>query len=925
MLVSTWLLFWQVSILQLQAVTAFTDYLLKTCVQSGFCHRNREYARNVQISGNSYYSIDKNSVEYNITGNVFRAAIIKTIPRLDGDDISVNLPFTLSFLPNSSSVRFTIDEVREHSASIPTTLSQMRYNGVSEWAFSQDASTFKGEATVKTNSWFNSDQISIENKDKSLKIVLSVKSFNLKIYYKGKLSMVINERSFLNVEHLRSKEDNFRNLLPEETSFNMFKDNFEYSRSDSIPFGPESVALDFTFKNFQYLYGIPEHAESLKLRDTTNGEPYRLFNVDVFEYNVGSTMPMYGAIPFMIAGSPESSSGLFWVNAADTWVDINYGGADAKTHWMSESGVIDVVLFFGRTPAEITEKYTALTGRPTLPPISSIGYHQCRWNYNDESDILNVDAEMDRAHVPYDYIWLDLEYADDKKFFTWKPNSFPKPDRLLRKLRRLGRQLVVLIDPHLKTGYEISREIINKDVEVKDCRGTTFFGHCWPGQSIWIDTFGQTGQRLWYEFLRRFVKGLTNLHIWNDMNEPSIFSGPETTAPKDLIHHGGYEERSVHNIYGLTVHESTYNSMKKIRSHEDLRPFILTRSFFAGSQRTAATWTGDNVANWDYLKISIPMCLTNNIVGMPFIGADIAGFAGDPEEELIVRWYQAGLWYPFFRAHAHIDTKRREPYLLREPVKSAVRDAIQLRYSLLPTLYSAFHKSSIDGSPIMKPMFYEKQRYEEVYSIDDQFYMGDSGLLIKPIVQSGKSEIEMMVTPGIYYDYYNFESFTIKGRKVQRKTIMADLNKIPILLEGGHVIIKKDKYRRSSKLLRNDPYTLTFAPDEHGAAYGEVYIDDGETFAFERGEYLKTALSLNDCKIMKGIPIHIPSSDGHTGNTNIEKITIALGKNGCNIKNTVTIKQGTNSHVGVVTKMNSREAVIFTPLINLSQDWEIIF
>ena len=226
-----------------------------------------------------------------------------------------------------------------------------------------------------------------------------------------------------------------------------------------------------------------------------------------------------------------------------------------------------------------------------------------------------------------------------------------------------------------------------------------------------------------------------------------------TTAPKDLIHDNYIEERSVDNIYGLSVHEATYDAIKSIYSPSDKRPFLLTRAFFAGSQRTAATWTGDNVANWDYLKISIPMVLSNNIAGMPFIGADIAGFAEDPTPELIARWYQAGLWYPFFRAHAHIDTKRREPYLFNEPLKSIVRDIIQLRYFLLPTLYTMFHKSSVTGFPIMNPMFIEHPEFAELYHIDNQFYWSNSGLLVKPVTEPGQSETEMVFPPGIFYQF----------------------------------------------------------------------------------------------------------------------------------------------------------------------------
>ncbi|QLG71283.1 hypothetical protein HG535_0B03220 [Zygotorulaspora mrakii] len=910
---------------QLCFVNAFTDYLLKKCHQSGFCHRNREYSGNIAKSFNHYYSLNEDSLKYSEAENVLHGIVEKLIPSKNADDITINLPFTLRFMQEGTSVRFTIDEERAPTENLPDYISLRRYNETSKWAFDEHAPLSADFASVKKgHSWFRSDKVTFLNKAGTLKIEILRKSFLLNIYYNGRLSLVINDRSFLNIEHLRSKEENFKNLLPEESSFNMFKDSFEYSKDDTLPFGPESIAVDFTFKNYENLYGIPEHADSLRLRDTSEDEPYRLFNVDVFEYTVKSTSPMYGSIPFMLATNPRSSVGLFWVNAADTWIDIKYDRHDSKTHWISESGIVDVVLFFGDTPADILEAYTELTGRSVLPSLASIGYHQCRWNYNDELDVLTVDSEMDRAHIPYDYIWLDLEYTDEKKFFTWNPSAFPDPERLLGRLKRLGRQLVILIDPHIKTGYEISKAIIERGAAVRDPLQGTFFGECWPGTSVWIDTFSRNAQILWSSFLKTLVSA-TNLHIWNDMNEPSIFSGPETTAPKDLLHEGGFEERSVHNVYGLTVHETTYHSMKEIFSGEDLRPFILTRAFFAGSQRTAATWTGDNVANWNYLGISIPMCLSNNIVGMPFIGADIAGFSGDPEPELLIRWYQAGLWYPFFRGHAHIDTKRREPYLLEEPVKSLVRDAIQLRYSLLPTLYTAFQKTSTSGVPIMKPMFFEKPNFCQLYGVDDQFYIGDTGILVKPVVEKGITQVEFLLAPGIYYDLFTLEPFITSYEEPEKYSVAADLGKIPALLEGGHIIVKRDNYRRSAKLLRNDPFTLVIAPNRNADAVGEIYVDDGETFAYQRGIYLKSVFQLKNGKIITCVPEHVPPNQEFVGTTTINRINVALDGNDVSIKDTVNITQGAECRIATVTKKRPNTAIIENVQLRFNESWTINF
>ncbi|CCD25508.1 glucan 1,3-alpha-glucosidase ROT2 NDAI_0F01900 [Naumovozyma dairenensis CBS 421] len=943
MLQFRWVLALTSLLCQLQISFGFTDYLLKTCSQSGFCQRNRDYSKAIQYTRKSYYQIDENSIQFNETDYSLKATITKTIPRADIEDIVIELPFSLSFLNTSNSIRFTIDENRSNLKE-SNSLNAHRFNGTANWAFRPNVSLLNSEVYVSKEheknfgGWIfdffsagsknGNDLLVLEDQDAARRVEISLGRFELRIYRKGKLTMTVNERSLLNIEHYRRIEDNFQNLLPEEPPYNMFKDDFEYSKDDTIPFGPESVALDFTFHNFQNVYGIPEHANSLRLKDTTESEPYRLFNVDVFEYNLNSTMPMYGAIPLMIAANPnKQSAGLFWLNSADTWIDIDYSNKkDTKSHWISESGIIDVVIFLGESPADIINNYTELTGRPDLPLLSSIGYHQCRWNYNDELDVLTVEAEMDKAGIPFDFLWLDLEYTDNKQYFTWKPDSFPNPKRLLNVLDKLGRQLAVLIDPHLKDNYFVSKIVAQENAAVKDCNGNIFKGQCWPGLSLWIETFSELGRKSWSRFFKNFVpEGVTNLHIWNDMNEPSIFSGPETTAPKDLIH-DGFEERSVHNLYGLTVHETSYNAMKEVYSAEKKRPFILTRAFFSGSQRTAATWTGDNVANWDYLGVSIPMILTNNIMGMPFIGADVAGFAGNPEPELLVRWYQAGLWYPFFRAHAHIDSIRREPYLFEEPVRSIIRDAVKLRYILLPTFYTAFRESNLNGSPIMRPMFYEKPQYGELYSVDTQFFLGDSGILVKPIVHANEIETQVIFTPGVYYDLDSLSVLRINGNDVSSVTIPSPLEKIPSFIEGGHIITKKERYRRSSKLMRYDPYILVIAPDIQGNANGKLYLDDGETFHYQNGNFIETEFNFKNGNVLEN-NILGGTTDRLTENTRIEKIIIAIGElDSHSFNDKATIKIGSQEYsVPIDISEEKTQLYIKNPLVTIGENWDIHF
>ena len=824
----------------LYGAIAVKKELFKTCDQSGFCHRNRHYAQEIAKTKKSYYTVARDSVQLGdskISGDIHKVL---------NDSHVVKLPFEVDILENDN-IRVRIDEDRSQVNWGSKLLQKERYSGAHKWAFATEPNLSKDYQVEESG-----DVISVSYGGGKYTLEIHLGTFQVVVKYKGAVQVVLNEKNLLNVEHYRVEEDNDANRLPEESDFDAFHDSFKDSNADSLPFGPESVALDVTFNGFKYVYGIPEHADSLVLKDTKSSEPYRLYNVDIFEYETDSKLAMYGAIPYLVAHKPGLSTGVFWINGADTYVDIDReeessdgvitSKESTSAHWMSENGIIDVVILIAETPEQITENYASLTGTTPLPQLFSLGYHQCRWNYNDEDDVLQITENMDKHNIPYDTIWLDIEYTDSKKYFTWKKESFPDPDGMLKKLASTGRNLVTIIDPHIKLGYEVSKNLEANDMAVLNKEGEPFHGHCWPGESIWIDTFKSSAVDYWTTLFQNnteFSGDATNLHIWNDMNEPSVFSGPETTSPKDLITHESVEIRSDHNIYGMTYHEATFEAMKT--RYGNKRPFILTRAYFSGSQRTAAMWTGDNMSKWEYLKISIPMILTQNLAGMPFSGADVGGFFGNPSKELLTRWYQAGIWYPFFRAHAHIDARRREPWIAGEPYTSLMTEAVKLRYSLLPLWYTKFYESSLTGTPVMTPLFYRFPDDEATFAIENSFFVGD--LLVTPVTEEG-AEQQTVYLPddSKYFDYKTFEVLQGRGEHV----VDAPLEKIPVYIKDGSITPRKDRYRRSSKLMKYDPYTLVVALDTNGEAQGKLYIDDGETYDYEHGDFVYLDLTFRD-------------------------------------------------------------------------------
>ncbi|XP_055018231.1 neutral alpha-glucosidase C isoform X2 [Boleophthalmus pectinirostris] len=634
-----------------------------------------------------------------------------------------------------------------------------------------------------------------------------------------------------------TKEDH--NALWKET----FRQFVDYKTN-----GPSSVGADLRFHGSSHVFGLPEHADQLQLRDTRDNEPYRLYNLDVFAYDLNSPLGLYGSVPFVLAHSSNRTIGAFWLNASETFVNVNYSVTDkdeltppvkrrrtqphTDLHWLSECGVIDCRILLGPQPKQVFSQYAQLTGFQSLPPLFALGYHQCRWNYDDEADVKAVDAGFDRHKIPYDVIWLDIEHTDGKRYFTWDPVHFPKPTELQRHLQKKKRKLVVISDPHIKLDPDWSLFLEARDSGhfVKDREGQIFRGCCWPGESCYLD-FTNPATRAWYSrcFSLSNYKGSTSLlFVWNDMNEPSVFDGPEQTMPKDAVHSGGWEHRDLHNLYGFYQHMATAEGLLT-RSGGQHRPFVLTRSFFAGSQRFGAIWTGDNVATWDYLKISIPMVLSLSVAGIAFCGADVGGFVQDPDPELLVRWYQAGALTPFFRGHSAKETKRREPWLFGEEVTAAIRDIIQQRYQLLPYWYTLFYWAHTVGQPPLRPLWVEFPTEEDTFTVENEYMIGGA-LLACPITDPGIQQIQVLL-PGSEEIWYDVQSLKVhKGGRTVRLPVTMDT--VPVFQRGGTIICRATGSGSCSEDFQKLPLSMTVALNSQEFAEGNLYLDDGFSFRY---------------------------------------------------------------------------------------------
>lgn len=922
----------------------------KTCSQSGFCKRNRELAGNAASSEakSSPYTLDPKSLHFD--NGLLTGIVIKDI----GTQEAVRLPISVAFL-EIGAVRVSIDEERRQNEDVMlrhgSQAQKRRYSEAEKWALSGNLTLCKQSVLVEDELPMHGLTRVRHGNNDQLQTVIYHSPLSIDIERNGRLEVQLNTRGFLNLEHWREHGARAESLDSNKDTW--WEESFG-GTTDSKPRGPESVGLDVSFPAYQHVYGIPEHASSLSLKVTTGvgegaySEPYRLYNTDVFEYELDSPMTLYGSIPFMQAHRTDSTAGVLWLNGAETWVDIEKTNAGTQTHWMSEAGVLDLFVFLGDTPKQVLADYTAVTGTTQMPQEFAVAYHQCRWNYVTDEDVIGVADSLDRFGIPFDAMWLDIEWADEKKYFEWDPLSFPDPGRMHAHLDRLGRRQIIVLDSHIKLdkNYNIMHQVMQQDLAVKTKTSKELFtGKCWPGSSYWVDHFNPHAVTWWKSLFPydAFQGTFSNTFLWNDMGEPSVMDGPEATMPRDNIHYGGWEHRDLHNINGLTFHEATYEALLS-RSEEEVstprRPFVLTRSFFVGSQRTSMAWTGDNRCSWDHLAASIPMLLTNGISGFPAIGADVPGYFGDSSPELIARWYQAGAFYPFFRAHGHLDTKRREPYLIAEPHRSVMISAVRLRYQLMPSWYTAFRHAAIAGEPIIRPNYYVHPTDEDGFAIEDQFYLGSTGLLVRPVTEEGETTADLYLPDDQpYYDYSDFTVYVGKGRHL----VPAPLEKIPILMRSGHIFPRRDRPRRSTALMRHDPVALIVvlgmeksAPGGT-SAQGEIYLDDGETFQYRQGAQIHRQF------VFDSHTSTLRSEDvGLNGETTLEflkkmeritvgKIILVGNPVAWEAKRSVTLREEDGltrdlelqTHSGTGAQANW--AVVRNPAVGIGKSWEISF
>ncbi|HXI85028.1 MAG TPA: glycoside hydrolase family 31 protein [Verrucomicrobiae bacterium] len=553
---------------------------------------------------------------------------------------------------------------------------------------------------------------------------------------------------------------------------------------------------------------------------------------------------IYVSIPFLISTRPGAHYGIFWDNTHRT--HFNLGQVEDEKHYILESdaGEIDYYFFAGDSVREVVRGYAELTGRMWMPPRWALGFQQCRWSYMSAAEIMDVARDFRKRKIPCDVIYCDIDYMDGYRVFTWNPQTFPKPRKMIQDLARMGFKLVTIIDPGVKNDnkYAVCRDGREKGMFLKKPEGGWFTGNVWPGECVFPD-FTNPRVRQWWGPWHKELLDVGVAGIWNDMNEPAVWNHPGGTMPLDIPHdYDGQpttHERA-HNVYGFNMARACHEALRGLRPNQ--RPFLITRSAYAGIQRYSMVWTGDNQSLWEQLAVSIPECLNLSLSGVPFCGPDVGGFGGDCTGELLARWTQAGAFFPFFRNHTALHTRRQEPWAFGRKVEDVCRRYISLRYQLLPYFYNLFHEAAVNAAPIMRPLFWEFPDDPHGFAVDDQFLLGAS-LLVAPIIKPGARQRAVYLPDGSdWYDYWTKQ----KHGGGQHVTAPAPFDTLPLFVRAGSIIpmTKPMEFigRKSIGEIILDVY-----PGKK--TVGCLYEDDGESFDYERGAYSLTHFSWADGRL----------------------------------------------------------------------------
>ncbi|XP_030635382.1 lysosomal alpha-glucosidase [Chanos chanos] len=602
-----------------------------------------------------------------------------------------------------------------------------------------------------------------------------------------------------------------------------------------------------------YVYGLGEHRSSFLHNIQWNTLTMWARDVPPMELT-----NLYGVHPFYLCMEPNGTAhGVFLLNS--NAMDVVLQPAPALT-WRTIGGILDFYIFMGPDPSSVIEQYLEVIGRPAMPIYWALGFHLCRWGYKSSNRTWEVVKEMRNYGIPQDVQWNDIDYMDRAMDFTFDPVNFATLPDLVKDLHRHDQRYVLMLDCGISStqpagSYWPYEEGLRRGVFINDSNGDTLIGKVWPGLTAYPDFSNPATHDWWYESLQKFHHRVPFDGLWIDMNEPSnFFDGSTKGCPDNELEHPPYTpgilggilraktlcasarqktstHYNLHSLYGLMEAKASASALKRILVGK--RPFIISRSTFPSQGVYSGHWLGDNKSQWKDMYTSISGMLTFNLLGIPLVGADICGFGEETTEELCVRWTQLGAFYPFSRNHNAIDEQDQDPTVFSPAARMAMKEALLLRYSLFPFLYTLFHHAHISGHTVARPLFFEFPTDQKTYGIDKQFLWGKS-LLVTPVLESGVDFVVGYFPKGLWYDLYTGDSLISSGEEIK---LQAPLDKINLHLREG-AIVPTQRPNTTLWVSTGQPLHLISCLSAESSAEGDMFWDDGDSLdTYETGQY----------------------------------------------------------------------------------------
>ena len=614
------------------------------------------------------------------------------------------------------------------------------------------------------------------------------------------------------------------------------EDELGFHWEESYELGGDIVKMSKTAQPGESYYGLGDKPVDNNLK----GKRFENWVTDSYAYG-RDTDPIYKTIPFYTALHNKKSYGIFFDNTFRSFFDFCNERRNITSFW-AQGGEMNYYFIYGPEMTDVVVNYTDLTGKPhEMPALWTLGYHQCKWSYYPESNVKEITAKFRELQIPCDAIYLDIDYMEGFRCFTWSKEHFPNPKRMVKELADDGFKTIVIIDPGIKIDmdYSVFKEGLDKDYFCKRADGPYMKGKVWPGECYFPDFTNPEVREWWSNLFKELVEDIGVKGVWNDMNEPAVMDVPGKSFPDDVRHDydgNRCSHRKAHNVYGMQMARATYQGLKKFSY--PLRPFVITRAAYSGTQRYTSSWTGDNIATWDHLTIANLQAQRMCMSGFSFIGSDIGGFCEQPNGELYARWIQLGIFHPFCRTHSSGDHGDQEPWAFGTNITDVVRKFIELRYQLLPYLYTAFWRYAEEGVPILKSLVLYDQHDPHTHYRNDEFIFGEK-ILACPITGPNQKGRRMYFPVGDWYNLWTDEVVT----GGQELWVDADLDSMPIFVKAGAMIPKYpvQQYVGEKEIeeLMIDVYYKV------GKEVSQVYEDATDGFDYKKGRYSLRDFTLN--------------------------------------------------------------------------------